>query len=48
MLKQMLDEKNLPVLKQRSEMLDILMKEEYGYMPSMEDLSVYECVACSL
>lgn len=33
LLKQLLDKRNLPALKERAQMLDILMKEEYGYMP---------------
>ena len=33
MLKKMLEERNLPQLRSREEMLDILLKEEYGYMP---------------
>ena len=33
MLKQILKEKNLPLLKSREVMLDILQKEEYGYLP---------------
>ncbi len=33
MLKQHLNERKLPALKSRAEMLDILMKEEYGYIP---------------
>ncbi len=33
MLKTLLEEKNLPPLKSKAEMLDILQKEEYGYLP---------------
>lgn len=37
MLKQMLEERKLPELKSREEMLDILQYEEYGYMPKKPD-----------
>lgn len=33
MLERILEQRKLPPLKSRAEMLDILMKEEYGYMP---------------
>lgn len=33
MLRQQLDERKLPALKTKEEMLDILLREEYGYMP---------------
>ena len=33
MLKEMLKERNIPPFLDREEMLDILMREEYGYMP---------------
>lgn len=33
MLERLLKERELPPLKSRAEMLDILLKEEYGYMP---------------
>ncbi|MBQ7916465.1 MAG: hypothetical protein IJ315_06730 [Firmicutes bacterium] len=34
MIKELLSERNLPPLGSRSEMLDILLKEEYGYLPA--------------
>ncbi len=37
MLKEMLKEKKLPELLSREEMLDILQKEEYGYLPPKPD-----------
>ena len=33
MIKKILSERNLPDFKSREEMLDILQKEEYGYLP---------------
>lgn len=32
-IKDILKERNLPQFKSREEMLDILMREEYGYIP---------------
>ena len=37
MLNEILRERNIPELKTREEMLDILQKEEYGYMPQKPD-----------
>ncbi len=34
MLKQLLKERNLPPLKSKEEMLDFLIREEYGYLPA--------------
>lgn len=36
-LKQLLAERNLPPLKSREEMIEILQKEEYGYLPPKPD-----------
>ncbi len=41
MLNTMLKERNLPVFKAREEMLDILMKEEYGYLPPNPESVTY-------
>ena len=44
MLKEILTERGVPALKSREEMLDILQKEEYGYMPPKpEAISFCEC-----
>ena len=37
MLKELIQNKNLPSFKSREEMLDILQREEYGYMPPKPD-----------
>ena len=37
MLKELLQKRNLPPLKSKEEMLDILLKEEYGYLPPKPD-----------
>lgn len=42
MLKKILNEKNLPPLKSREEMLEILQREEYGYMPPKPDKMSYK------
>lgn len=36
-LKQLIDKRKLPLLKSREEMLDILQREEYGYLPPKPD-----------
>ena len=36
-LKQLIDDRKLPPLKSREEMLDILQREEYGYLPPKPD-----------
>ena len=35
-IKSLLKERNLPTLKSREEMKDILQREEYGYLPSVD------------
>lgn len=42
MLEELLKERELPPLKSRAEMLDILMREEYGYMPPKPDKVDFE------
>lgn len=42
MLKERLKEKNLPELKTREEMLEILQREEYGYLPPKPDRMSYK------
>ena len=42
MLENLLKEKNLPAFKTREEMLDILQKEEYGYMPPVPESTEYK------
>lgn len=42
MLKQQLNERKLPALKSKEEMLDILLKEEYGYMPPKPDCVTFK------
>ena len=37
MLKELLQKRNLPPLKSKEEMLDILLREEYGYLPPKPD-----------
>ncbi len=37
MIKQLLDERKIPPFKSREEMLDILLREEYGYIPPKPD-----------
>lgn len=37
MLKQMIDDRKLPAFKSKEEMLEILLREEYGYMPPEPD-----------
>ncbi len=37
MLKEILDARKLPALKSREEMLDVLMHEEYGYLPPLPE-----------
>ena len=37
MLKEMLELRNLPPLKEKAEMLDVLQREEYGYLPPKPD-----------
>ena len=41
MLNEFLNERKLPPLKSRKEMLDILQKEEYGYIPKEPDSITY-------
>lgn len=38
MIKQLLIEKNLPPLTNREKMLDVLLREEYGYLPKHTDI----------
>lgn len=42
MLKELLNEKKLPALKSKSEMLEILQREEYGYMPPKPDKITFD------
>lgn len=42
MIERYLEERGLPPLKSRTEMLDILMKEEYGYMPPEPSMVTFE------
>lgn len=42
MLKELLIEKNVPELKSREEMLDILLTEEYGFLPPKPDKITFE------
>ena len=42
MLLEMLKEKNLPELKSREEMLNILFEEEYGFLPPLPEKTEYE------
>ena len=42
MIKEMLNERNLPELKTRAEMLDILFEEEYGYLPPLPEKTEWE------
>lgn len=42
MLQKLLNERNLPPLKSREEMLEILQAEEYGYMPQKPDGLIFE------
>ncbi|MBQ4110697.1 MAG: hypothetical protein IJC74_07415 [Clostridia bacterium] len=44
MLENMLKEKNLPPFMSRDEMLDILLKEEYGYMPPQPESISYKSI----
>ena len=44
MLENLLKEKNLPPFKASEEMLDILLKEEYGYMPSKPEGITYKSI----
>lgn len=41
MLKEMLERRNLPKLKSRAEMLEILQREEYGYLPPKPDKVIF-------
>jgi len=42
MLQQLLKERNLPPLKSREEMLEVLQREEYGYLPPKPDALTWE------
>lgn len=42
MLQKMLEEKSLPPLRTREEMLEILLREEYGYLPPKPDKITFE------
>ena len=42
MLKEILESRGVPALKTREEMLDMLHKEEYGYMPPKPDKLCWE------
>ena len=42
MLKQLLEERKLPQLRTREEMLEILQREEYGYLPPKPDKLTFE------
>jgi len=48
MLKEMLKEKNLPGLKTREEMLEILQREEYGYLPPKPDSVEFNVIEKSM
>ena len=36
MLKELVEKRNLPPLKSRDEMIDVLLKEEYGNLPKVD------------
>ena len=38
----MFEDRNLPELKSRAEMLEILQREEYGYLPPKPDAITWE------
>ena len=42
MINKLLFERNLPNLKSREEMLEILQREEYGYMPKNPEKTEFE------
>lgn len=42
MLERLLEERGLPPLKSRAEMMELLMKEEYGYMPAEPSVVTFE------
>ncbi len=44
MLENILNEKNLPPIKSSDEMLNILLKEEYGYMPPKPEGITYKSI----
>ena len=43
-MKELLSEKKLPSLKSREEMLDVLLKEEYGYIPAPPEKISFEVI----
>ena len=42
MLKELLNQRGLPQLRSKAEMLDILLREEYGYLPPIPDSVKWE------